>query len=100
MNLIEALKALEEGKKIRRKTWVGVKYVRLDKDGKLVNDLGQEASFLLSSDDIKTSCWKVAEEPALTEEEKECLRAMVRLFGRRMDHIREIREYTLEELGL
>ena len=80
MNLIEALKALEEGKEIRRKTWAGVKYVRLDKDGKLVNDLGHEASSLLSSDDIKTSCWGVVEEPALTEEERECLRAMVRLF--------------------
>ena len=100
MNLIEALKALEEGKKTRGNTWVGVKYVRLDEDGKLVNDLGQEASFLFSSDDIKTSCWEVAEEHPLTEKERECLRAMVRLFGRRMDHIREIREYTLEELGL
>ena len=80
MNLIEALKALEEGKEIRRKTWVGVKYVRPDKNGKLVNDLGHEASSLLSSDDIKTSCWGVVEEPALIEEERECLRAMGRLF--------------------
>ena len=48
MNLIEALKALEEGKEIRRKTWVGVKYVRLDKNGKLVNDLGHEASSLFA----------------------------------------------------
>lgn len=80
MNLMEALNALEEGKEIRRKTWVGVKYVRLDKNGKLVNGLGHEASSPLSSDDIKTSCWGVVEEPALIEEERECLRAMVRLF--------------------
>lgn len=36
----------------------------------------------------------------LTDQEREYLRAVVRLFGRRLGYIRKIKEYTLEELGL
>lgn len=92
MNLIEALKALEEGEKIRRKTWVAIAYVQLDQNGKIVNNLGQKTFFLLTSNDVRTACWEVIEEPVL--------RAAVRLFGRRVGYVRKIKEYTLEELGL
>lgn len=36
----------------------------------------------------------------LTDQEREYLRAVVRLFGHRLGYIRKIKEYTLEELGL
>ena len=40
MNKIEALKAMLEGKKVRRKVWYEGEYIYLDKYGNLVNDEG------------------------------------------------------------
>lgn len=87
MNLIEALKALDEGDKIRRKTWTAIEYIQLDKDRKLVDNLGQEMSFLCTSDDVGTDCWEVIEKPPLTDREREYLKAVVKPFRDRVNYI-------------
>ena len=84
MNLIEALKALDEGDKIRRKTWTAIEYIQLDKDRKLVDHLGQEMSFLCTSDDVGTDCWEVIEKPPLTDQEREYLKAVIKPFRDRV----------------
>ena len=89
MNLITALKALDEGEKIRRKTWTSIKYIQLDKDRKLVDDFGQEMSFLCTSDDVGTDCWEVIEKPPLTDQEREYLKAVIKPFRDRVHCIRK-----------
>lgn len=89
MNLIEALKALDEGDKIRRKTWTAIEYIQLDKDRKLVDNLGQEMSFLCTSDDVGTDCWEVIERTPLTDREREYLKAVVKPFRDRVNYIRK-----------
>lgn len=90
MNLITALKALAEGDKIRRKTWTAIEYIQLDKNRKLVDNFGQEMSFLCTSDDIGTDCWEVIENPPLTDQEREYLQAVVKPFRDRLRYIRKI----------
>ena len=100
MNVIEALNALKEGKRVRNKIWEEGEYIML-KNGFIKYGNGVTHRIDVYGEyDMCDDTWEEYKEPALTEEERERLRAMVRLFGRRMDHIREIREYTLEELGL
>ena len=89
MNLIEALKALDEGDKIRRKTWTAIEYIQLDKDRKLVDHLGQEMFFLCTPDDVGTDCWEVIEKPPLTDQEREYLKAVVKPFRDRVHCIRK-----------
>lgn len=89
MNLITALKALDEGEKIRKKTWTSIKYIQLDKDRKLVDDLGQEMSFLCTSDDVGADCWEVIERPPLTDQEREYLKTVVKPFRDRVHCIRK-----------
>ena len=84
MNLITALKALDEGERIRRKTWAIVKYAQLDKDRKLVDNFGHEMSFLCTSEDIRTDCWEVIEKPALTNQERKYLKAVIKPFRDRI----------------
>lgn len=91
MNLITALKALDEGDKIRRKTWTAIEYVQLDKDRKIVDDLGQEVFFLCTSDDIGTDCWEVIEKPPLTDQEREYLKTVVKPFRDRVHYICKIK---------
>lgn len=91
MNLITALKALDEGEKIRRKTWTVIKYIQLDKDRKLVDNLGQEMSFLCTSDDVGTDCWEVIEKPPLTDQEREYLKAVIKPFRDRVCFIQKLK---------
>ena len=89
MNLITALKALDEGDKIRRKTWTAIEYIQLDKDRKLVDNLGQEIFFLCTPDDVGTDCWEVIEKPPLTDQEREYLKTVVKPFRDRVHCIRK-----------
>ena len=79
MNLIEALKALNEGKKIRRKGWFEKAPYRL-RDGAL-NIGNQRCMFMcLSAFDIHADDWEVAEEAYITKDEKEYLENLLRLY--------------------
>lgn len=73
MNLIEALTALKEGKRIKKKTWDYTKYVYLDKDGLIKDDNNDEynATFFLSN--AFADGWEIIETPILDEQEKKYL---------------------------
>lgn len=73
MNLIEALTALKEGKRIRKKTWEFTEYVYLNKDGLVKDDANDEynATFFLSN--AFADDWEIIEKPILDEQEKKYL---------------------------
>lgn len=73
MNLIEALTALKEGKRIRKKTWEFTEYVYLDKDGVLNDDNNDECSIFFNLGNLNRDDWKIVETPILDEQEKKYL---------------------------
>lgn len=85
MVLMEALKALSEGKKIRRNTWNEAKYIRLNKDGQLIDELGGPVEIFFDSDDIKENNWRVANKPILNYNEKDYLENLIRPFRKRYE---------------
>ena len=92
MVLMEALKALSEGKKIRRNTWEEQEYIRLNKDGKLIDELGDPVEIFFDSNEIKEDSWKLANKPILNYSEKEYLENLIRPFRKRFEHISVARE--------
>lgn len=88
MTLEEAIKALKEGKKIKRKKWDVIKYVQLDKDGKLRDDRGCETTFILRSNSIVGDNWEIVEEPILDKQEKKYLENFLRPYTKRYDKIK------------
>lgn len=87
MVLIEALKALSEGKKIRRNTWDEQEYIRLNKDGQLIDELGSPMEIFFDSDDLKEDNWKLANKPILNYSEKDYLENLIRPFRKRFERI-------------
>lgn len=87
MVLMEALKALSEGKKIRRNTWDEAEYIRLNKDGQLIDELGGPVEIFFDSDDIKEDNWKLANKPILNYSEKDYLENLIRPFRKRFERI-------------
>lgn len=85
MVLMEAFKALSEGKKIRRNTWDEAEYIRLNKDGQLIDELGGPVEIFFDSDDIKEDNWKLANKPILNYNEKEYLENLIRPFRKRYE---------------
>lgn len=79
MNLIEALKALDEGKKIRRKGWFAKAPYQL-KDGVL--NIGNRwcAYLALSTSDLHADDWEVVEEAYITKDEKDYLENLLRIY--------------------
>ena len=87
MVLMEAMKALSEGKKIRRNTWDEQEYIRLNNDGQLTDELGDPGENFFDSDDIKEDNWKLANKPILNYSEKEYLENLIRPFRKRFERI-------------
>ena len=87
MVLMEALKALSEGKKIRRNTWDEQEYIRLNKDGQLIDELGDPVEIFFDSDDMKEDNWKLANKPILNYNEKDYLENVIRPFRKRFERI-------------
>lgn len=79
MNLTEALKALKEGKRIRREGWSSRISYQF-KDGVLLARGKQVFYIILSVLDFKADDWEVAEETYITEDEKEYLENLLRLY--------------------
>ena len=105
MTIVEAVKALAEGKKIRRNTWEKGDYVTL-KDNKVVT-IGDQPSGLYI-EDFSEDCWEEYKEPVLNEKEKEYLSAVIKPFRDRVIYIKKIDvhlgcnkydEYILGELS-
>ena len=87
MNLIEAFKLLNEGKKVRRKDWELNKYICLNKDKNIVNDSGHEVLFTIDFDDIKNEHWEEYNEDILNEEEKPYLESILKPYKDRVDFV-------------
>ena len=89
MTIVEAVKALTEGKKIRRNDWSKGDYVTL-KDNKVVT-IGDQPSGLYI-EDFSADCWEEYKEPVLNEEEKEYLSAVIKPFRDRITYIAKVEE--------
>ena len=79
MNLKEALKALNEGKKIRRKGFFNKPSYQF-KDGDLLVGGNPALSFTLNVLDLNADDWEVVEEAYITKDEKEYLENLLRLY--------------------
>ena len=90
MTIAEAVKALAEGKKIRRKTWEKGDYVTL-KDNKVVT-IGDQPSGL-NIEDFSADWWEEYKEPVLNDKEKEYLSAVIKPFRDRVIYIKKIAMY-------
>ena len=90
MTIVEAIKALTEGKKIRRNSWEKGDYVTL-KDNKVVT-IGDQPSGL-NIEDFSADWWEEYKEPILDEEEKKYLSAVIKPFRDRVIYIKKIDMY-------
>lgn len=84
MTFEEALKALKEGKKIRKKWWHAGSYIWLDEKNTLKNKNGSETSVAVEFDFMTNNKWEIYEEPVLDEKEKEYLSAVIKPFRDRV----------------
>ena len=99
MTLVEAIKALGEGKPIRRIPWeweIYSQYIQLNKDGQLVNEKGNPVSLVFYSMDFKTDNWEIVHKPILNDDEKTFLENIVLPFRKRFERITIIKE-TLKD---
>lgn len=92
MTFEEALKALKEGKKIRKKWWHAGDYIWLDEKNTLKNKNGSETSVAVEFDFMTNNKWEIYEEPVLDEKEKEYLSAVIKPFRDRITYIAKVEE--------
>lgn len=84
MTFEEALKALKEGKKIRKKWWHAGSYIWLDEKNNLKNKNGSEISVSVDFDFMTDNVWEIYQEPVLDEVEKKYLSAVIKPFRDRV----------------
>ena len=105
MTIVEAVKALTEGKKIRRKDWEKDNYITLV-DNQIASQNGWSSGLCI--DDFSADWWEEYKEEVLDEEEKKYLRAVIKPFRNRVKYIKKVDmylscnenyEYILSELG-
>ena len=87
MTIVEAVKALAEGKKIRRNDWSKGDYVTL-KDNKVVSQSGLSSGLCI--EDFSADWWEEYKEPVLNEKEKEYLSAVIKPFRDRVVYILKV----------
>ena len=87
MTIVEAVKALTEGKKIRRNDWEKGHYIILE-DNQVVSEKGWVSGLCI--DDFSANWWEEYKEPVLDEKEKEYLSAVIRPFRDRVKYIYKI----------
>lgn len=105
MTIVEAVKALNEGKKIRRNDWEKGYYITLV-DNQVVSQNGWSSGLCI--DDFSANWWEEYKEDILDEAEKEYLSAVIKPFRDRVEYIKKINmylgcnkdaEYIFGELG-
>ena len=105
MTIVEAVKALAEGKKIRRNDWEKGHYITLI-DNQVVWQKGWASGLCI--DNFSADWWEEYKEPVLNEEEKKYLSVVIKPFRDRVIYIKKIDvylgcnkydEYILGELG-
>lgn len=89
MTIVEAIKALTEGKKIRRNDWEKGHYITLI-DNQVVSQNGWSSGLCI--DDFSADWWEEYKEPALTDKEKEYLSAVIKPFRDRITYIAKVEE--------
>ena len=87
MTIVEAVKALTEGKKIRRNDWEKGHYITLV-DNQVVSQNGWSSGLCI--DDFSADWWEEYKEPILTDKEKEYLSAVIKPFRNRVKYIYKI----------
>ena len=90
MTIVEAVKALTEGKKIRRNDWEKGYYITLI-DNQVVSQKGWASGLCI--DDFSADWWEEYKEPVLDEKEKEYLSAVIKPFRDRVIYIKKIGMY-------
>ena len=90
MTIVEAVKALAEGKKIRRNDWEKGYYITLI-DNQVVSQSGWSSGLCI--EDFSADCWEEYKEPVLDEKEKEYLSAVIKPFRDRVIYIKKIDMY-------
>ena len=91
MTIVEAVKALTEGKKIRRKDWEKGHYIILI-DNQVVSQNGWSSGLCI--DDFSADWWEEYKEDILDEKEKEYLSAVIKPFRDRITYIAKVEEDT------
>lgn len=89
MTFEEALKALKEGKKIRRKDWCEGFFITLTSNKCLVVNGRTSGLFI---DDFSEDWWEEYKEDILDKEEKEYLSAVIKPFRDRITYIAKVEE--------
>ena len=87
MTIVEAVKALAEGKKIRRNDWEKDDYITLI-DNKVVSQSGWSSGLCI--EDFSAEWWEEYKEPVLNEKEKEYLSAVIKPFRDRVVYILKV----------
>ena len=90
MNIVEAVKALAEGKKIRRNDWEKGHYITLIYN-QVVSQNGWTSGLCI--DDFSADWWEIYEEPILDDEEKKYLSAVIKPFRDRVKYIKKLEAY-------
>lgn len=90
MTIVEAVKALTEGKKIRRNDWEKGHYITLI-DNQVVSERGWVSGLCI--DDFSANWWEEYKEDILDEEEKKYLSAVIKPFRDRVEYIKKIDMY-------
>ena len=88
MTIIEAVKALTEGKKIRRNDWEKGHYITLE-DNQIVSERGWVSGLCI--DDFSANWWEEYKEDILDEEEKKYLSSVIKPFRDRVVYIRKVK---------
>lgn len=84
MTIVEAVKELNEGKKIRRNDWEKDHYITLI-DNQVVSQNGWSSGLYI--EDFSANWWEEYKEPVLNEKEKEYLSAVIKPFRDRVVYI-------------
>ena len=90
MTIVEAVKALAEGKKIRSNHWKKGYYIRLI-DNKVVSQNGWSGELCI--EDFSSDIWEEYKEPVLGKKEKEYLSAIIKPFRDRVIYIKKLDVY-------
>ena len=87
MTIVEAVKALAEGKKIRRNDWEKGCYITLI-DNKVVSQSGWSSGLCI--EDFSADWWEEYKEDILDEEEKKYLSVVIKPFRDRVCYIKKV----------
>ena len=87
MTIVEAVKALTEGKKIRRNDWEKGHYITLI-DNQVVSQNGWSSGLCI--DDFSADWWEEYKEDILDEEEKKYLSAVIKPFREKVKYIKKV----------